>query len=382
MEAQKFNTRVLKKLKRSLEDHPSTDLSSVLPQSYSKRLKLLKEQGTNARGQRLLKLTGAVSCQGEINLAEEAEIKETIAIECDSIRLADSVRDVTIVHPLSCEVENLFDTKIDTDLSTQLRQIIANGEVLWRSSGCSGHAVVKCDSAVVVKIVPRLEDYTEYNTLEYLDKHASTIPVPKPLGLLASKDTGYIFISFIPGQTVRAILATLTVEQKSFIKNQLEEALAILRRIRRPADGLLGAIGGWGCKDTRRHVRVSEQPIHDAVEFRDFLFSNPHFGTSAYNSLLQNLLVESSEAIVFSHGDLRPENVLVQYNKGGNYVITGIIDWEKSGFYREYFESLKATSNISPSNADDWYLYLPSYAAPKTFALPWLVDRLWDSHVA
>ena len=190
MEAQKFNTRVLKKLKRSLEDDPSTDLSSVLPQSYSKRLKLLKEQGTNARGRRLLKLTGAVSCQGETKLAEEAEIKETIAIKSDSIRLADSVRDVTIVHPLSCEVENLFDTKIDTDLSTQLRQIIANGEVLWRSSGCSGHAVVKCDSDVVVKIVPRLEDYTEYDTLEYLDEHASTIPVPKPLGLLASKDTG------------------------------------------------------------------------------------------------------------------------------------------------------------------------------------------------
>ena len=48
MEAQKFNTRVLRKLKRSLEDDPSTDLSSVLPQSYSKRLKLLKEQGANA----------------------------------------------------------------------------------------------------------------------------------------------------------------------------------------------------------------------------------------------------------------------------------------------------------------------------------------------
>ena len=163
---------------------------------------------------------------------------------------------------------------LDTDLSTQLRQIITNGEVIWRSSGCSGHDVVKCDSAVVVKIVPRLEDYTEYDTLEYLDNHASTIPVQKPLGLLASKDTakdtGYIFMFFIPGQTVRAIWETLTVEQKSFTKNQLEENVENVRGIGRPADGLLGAIRGGGCKDTRRHVRVSEQPIHDAVEFRDF----------------------------------------------------------------------------------------------------------------
>ena len=48
MEAQQLKTRVtlLRKLKRSFEDDPSIDLSSVLPQSYSKRLKFLKEQGT------------------------------------------------------------------------------------------------------------------------------------------------------------------------------------------------------------------------------------------------------------------------------------------------------------------------------------------------
>ena len=129
MEAQQLNTRVLRKLKRSFEDDSSTDLSSVLPQSYSKRLKFLKEQGTNARGQRLLKLTGAVPCQGEVKLAEEAGIKETAAIESHYIRLADSVRDVTIFHPLSHEVEDLFDTIHDTDLSTQLRQIITNERI-------------------------------------------------------------------------------------------------------------------------------------------------------------------------------------------------------------------------------------------------------------
>lgn len=301
--------------------------------------------------------------------------------ESDSVRLANSVQNVTVVHPLSREVELLFDPLLDTDLSTQLRQIITNGEILWNSLGCDGLAVVKCGNAVVVKIVPGLEDHTEYNTMEYLEQQAVEIPRPKPLGLLASNNTGYIFMSFIPGQTIRTVWSTLAVEQKLSIKNHLEEALAILRRIERPAGGVLGAIGGGGCKDTRRHVRVSKQPIHNADGFRDFLFSNSHFGTSAYISLLQNLLVGRSEAIVFSHGDLRPENVIVQCNERGRYVITGIIDWEKSGFYPEYFESLKATSNMSPSDADDWYLYLPSCAAPKNFASPWLVDRLWDPHI-
>ena len=45
MEAKDLNARVLKKLKRSLEDDPSDDLYSLIPQTYSKRLKLLKEKG-------------------------------------------------------------------------------------------------------------------------------------------------------------------------------------------------------------------------------------------------------------------------------------------------------------------------------------------------
>ncbi len=44
--AESYNARVLRKLKRSLEKDPCSDLSLVLPESYSKRLKLKKEQGT------------------------------------------------------------------------------------------------------------------------------------------------------------------------------------------------------------------------------------------------------------------------------------------------------------------------------------------------
>ena len=153
-----------------------------------------------------------------------------------------------------------------------------NGEILWNSLACSDHAVVKCIDTVIVKIVPLLADYNEHDTMEYLKQHAPTIPVPKPLGLLASKDTGYIVMSFIPGQTVKAVWSTLSIEQKSSMKNQLEQHLAVLRRIQRPTGGLLGAIRGGGCKDTRRHVRVSEHPMHNAAEFRDFLFSKPTLG--------------------------------------------------------------------------------------------------------
>ena len=41
--------------------------------------------------------------------------------------------------------------------------------------------------------------------------------------------------------------------------------------------------------------------------------------------------------IVFTHGDLVPQNILVE-----NEHVTGIVDWEQAGLYPEYGEHVKA----------------------------------------
>ncbi len=93
---------------------------------------------------------------------------------------------------------------------------------------------------------------------------------------------------------------------------------------------------------------------------------NP-LGSPVYISLLRDVSSYHTSTVVFSHGDLRPKNIVILPEQHGNYTITGILDWEKSGFYPDYFECLKATSNMSPSDADDWYEYLPSWASPRTY---------------
>lgn len=49
------------------------------------------------------------------------------------------------------------------------------------------------------------------------------------------------------------------------------------------------------------------------------------------------MLSERDHSIVFSHGDLRPQNILVKDEK-----VIGVIDWEFSGWYPEYWEFAKA----------------------------------------
>lgn len=303
--------------------------------------------------------------------------------------LTSSIGATTVVFPLSESVQHLLgvhthdiSTLQPQSLSTNLRDIIESGQVIWQSKACCGHAVIKCTTSIVVKIVPNLDDYTEYTSMQYLAQHAPEIPAPKPLGSVISNGTSYIFMSFVPGVTVDKIWSKLSEEQKASIRDQLSNILLKLRQLKVPRGVFLGGVSGEGCKDTRRHTRICQAPISTCAEFEDFKFSNPHFGSSEYIALLRGLSTSHAAIVCFSHGDLRAENVVVQPDQHGSYFVTGVLDWEKSGFYPDYFECTKATSNMSSSEVDDWYLYLPPYASPKTYPLQWLVDRIWDIHVA
>lgn len=37
------------------------------------------------------------------------------------------------------------------------------------------------------------------------------------------------------------------------------------------------------------------------------------------------------------------------------------MDWERSGFYPEYWECVEATNNLAPIDHFDWYMYLYVY---------------------
>ena len=51
-------------------------------------------------------------------------------------------------------------------------------------------------------------------------------------------------------------------------------------------------------------------------------------------------------------------NIVVKRDSDPSITITGIIDWEDSGFYLAYHECVKLTCKSSPVDEDDWHLYL------------------------
>ena len=52
---------------------------------------------------------------------------------------------------------------------------------------------------------------------------------------------------------------------------------------------------------------------------------------------MSSMLSAHKHDIVFTHADFRPDNIVV---KDGH--VTGIIDWEMSGWYPEHWEFVKA----------------------------------------
>ena len=286
-----------------------------------------------------------------------------------------STTSATVVFPLSETVKQLLGAQThelgadSTSLWTKVYSSIDASEIIWKNESSGGVAVMKCNSHVVIKMIPNFEDFTEYTALQYLGRHAPSIPIPEALGAITSEKTAYIFMSFVPGPTLEKVWSQLSKEQKISLGDQLSRVLLKLRELKIPKDGMLGGVDREGCKDSRRHTRVSQKPIRSIAEFEDFIFSNPLFGGSVYIRLLRTMSQSHTPDIVFSHGDLRPANIVVLPDQQGNYSISGILDWEMSGFYPDYWESVKATNTMAPQEEDDWYLHLPVCASPTTYPL-------------
>jgi aminoglycoside phosphotransferase (APT) family kinase protein len=225
-----------------------------------------------------------------------------------------------------------------------------------------------------------MDDFTEYTTLQYIEKFKPSIPAPRPLGLVRLGECFLLFMSFMPGTTLETVWNKLDGSLKRSVKAELNDICVELRSLTRPDNMPLGGVAGEGCKDLRRNVRRTAQLMWTTKEFDDWQFSNPHFGSLIYIETLRRLSPPLPQKHVLSHNDLRPNNILVEVENGQCHV-TGIIDWQYSGFYPEYYESTKVMNGISPNEDSDWYLFIPESISPLRNAQKWLLDALWWKHV-
>ncbi|KAJ5159281.1 uncharacterized protein N7500_008932 [Penicillium coprophilum] len=369
-----FNAHVLKKLQAAVTEDPEINLTEQFPTEYAKRL--LEMQKTSHRLPKKTKPNPQ-----DLPKADE-DIRQSLC----------PLDPVEVIFPLSDVVAKLLETVPRTaecspvvGLSQQLSELLQRSEIIWKAPFARQKGVFKCSLGVVVKAVRNLKHYTEYTTLQYLDRHKPSIPAPKPLGLVRMSGISLIFMSHMQSVPLGEVWRTLIPSQKTSLSNQLNTILADLRTLPYLEGTPLGGIGGEGCTDLRRHVRTSETPITSLDDFETFLFSSSHPGGDVFVKFLRRLsssfLTRPGPRIVFTHGDIRPDNVMVQMTENNKYTISGILDWEYSGFYPDYYECVRCTNCLSPYEEDDWFLYLPKYVSPNSYPEWWLLDRVRETRV-
>lgn len=245
----------------------------------------------------------------------------------DCLRASDPV---DVVWPLSLAVLRLLEETseiadpLPSGLSQRLLGVLRTSEVLWESPLPNNMMVFKCPADVVVKAVRHVDDDTEYTTLQYLELHSPAIPAPRPLGYVRMSGITLIFQTYKPSTTLATVWPQLDSGQKGSIRDQLDAIMSDLRSIiPYTAGSALGA------------AKTSED-ICGSVRSRFGRLANLKNSysralTPAVRYLLTycvNFYPPQSEEmkIVFTHGDLRPENIAVDMDDCNQWVVTGLFD--------------------------------------------------------
>ena len=297
--------------------------------------------------------------------------------------IARSQGPVRVLHALSDSVREMLaisDFSDEAELLEALSKITHAGTVLFRYSTCNDQFVIRCSDNIVLK-ARRGYDTTECTSMQFLAKHLPDFGAPLSLGFLTCGEIPYHFMSFVAGVTLASVWSSLGDGQKHSVSSQLNSMLLRLRTLEKPV-GQLGGLDQEGCKDVRRHTRISTEPLQTCDDIWEFVYGSSRIEETIYGRLLRQLSIPASpQEIAFIHGDVCPENIIVLLDASGAYHINALIDWEMSGFYPEGFECIRATNNLSLQNNSDWYLFLPETLSPCCHRESWVLDRLWDAHV-
>ncbi|KAJ8520296.1 hypothetical protein ONZ45_g2851 [Pleurotus djamor] len=355
-----LNKSVLRQISKALERDPSADIESVLEKvyvSYASLRRKIRERQTKRTSQKCVSSSDRPDPPlGTRTLSVFAPFGN-VPFAISSLEVLKSLP-LRIIHPLEPKVLEILDTvdKQDSGLCSRLLRCIFNGSVIWE---CDSRAVIQVGNDVVVKVAERLE-HDEHAILQFVQDHFPSIVAPRPLGLSTIGSVSFMFMTHIPGATLESRWPTLTLQQRIHITQVLDVALKDLRSLKLPEGSPLGSpVGLRLCKDVRRDERVSKSPIYSEDEFNDFLM-NPQTSRAAigFKRWLRPML-QSDHEVVFTHADFHPRNIMVLDAPDETVQLSGILDWETSGFYPEYWELLKALNTRSVRDDSTWWDHLP-----------------------
>lgn len=200
---------------------------------------------------------------------------------------------------------------------------------------------------ICIKIKP-FDNLAEAHALQFVARHTS-IPVPKVHCAFRDKGATYIVMSRIRGQVAWQGWQNRTEESKARILDQLHQMISELRSIHPPAGASVGNVDGGAFYDCRLPSKLLWGPYATVRDFHEALAGDANIHAE-YEDLphdipeLFEFYRQSTNQLLFTHGDLSSLNILLRGDK-----VVGIVDWETAGWFPPYWEYTCA-KNVNPQN--------------------------------
>ncbi|KAF4943255.1 hypothetical protein FGADI_13532 [Fusarium gaditjirri] len=175
--------------------------------------------------------------------------------------------------------------------------------------------------------------FNESNAISLVRKHTS-VPVPRVLDLVADSRNTYLLTTRLRGEPLARALDILSDRDCREFVDQMQSFISQIRSI--PPVGSKDHICNTlseACSDPRIRDSNPIGPFNDEASFSQYL---RHPDDPA----------RRGHQIVFTHADLNLRNILVdkvtRLDGTRGWAVSGIVDWENSGFYPEYWDCTKA----------------------------------------
>ncbi|KAF2755432.1 phosphotransferase enzyme family protein [Pseudovirgaria hyperparasitica] len=251
-------------------------------------------------------------------------------------------------------------------------QEIISPEQLWASNPerlatGTGTQLAKMSPSILVKYGTHVSLIEAKNMLYVAEK--TSIPIPKLFAAYAYgpldrdvDDFGsvydtYLFMEFIEGEDLGKSWAKYTSAEKQMISTDLKKHMTELRSL--PAPNYIGSVHEGPVTDimlewstTIRGPFKSEQDFNKTIVDTFITKSKGQIGP-----YIRGMVNAYKHGIVFTHGDLRPDNIIAKNGR-----VAAIIDWQMSGWYPDYWEFAKAFYIEHFTN--DWASYLLGVLTP------------------
>ncbi|KAJ4051123.1 hypothetical protein NW760_001106 [Fusarium oxysporum] len=175
--------------------------------------------------------------------------------------------------------------------------------------------------------------FNESNALGLIHKYTS-VPVPRVLDLVADSRNTYLLTTGLRGEPLARAMDMLSDRDCQEFVDQMQSFISQIRAIPPvgPKNHICNTLG-QACSDPRIRDGNPIGPFDDEASFSQYLC---HPDDPA----------RRGHQVVFTYADMNLRNILVdkvtRLDGTRGWAVSGIVDWENSGFYPEYWDCTKA----------------------------------------